>query len=206
VIRLQETRKKIRASVDTGQTIAVRLLADEALEVARAGYPEEGLVLVEELLASNPKFSTAWNTKGLIHYKRAEYQQALECYEKASLLEPSSMVIRGNCGTALMCLKRHQEAVLVMREALSKDSSLTYLHSWLVDAFQALGNIDEMTKELERWHAHAQLQTIRREDDVSAWEELRRVATRLGRYTEADEANEKIRQLSCSQNLIWSEE
>jgi len=202
VIKLQETRQKIRALVDADQKPPVWMLADEALQAARAGYPEEGLALVEDLLASSPNSFYGWNVKGLIHGQRREDRQSLESYEKASALEPTNMVMRGNCGAALVRLKRPQQGVVIMREALSKDPSLTYLHSWLAEAFQALQNTEEMNKELARWHAHARQETIKLPDDVSAWEELRSAALRVGRYEEAEEATEAIRDLSRPRNLL----
>jgi hypothetical protein len=33
-----------------------------------------------------------------------------------------------------------------MRDALSRDRTLTYLHSWLAEAFSALNNHDEMRR------------------------------------------------------------
>src|SRR5207249_4126531 len=101
-------------------------------------------------------------------------------------------------------IKRHAEAVEVMRDALSRDRTLTYLHSWLADAFSALNERDEVKKELERWHAYSRQQTIRDSDDVQAWEELALTATRLGKYDEADEAREQIQELKRDRNLLAS--
>ncbi len=202
VNKLQKIREEIRKSVDADQKPQLAILADEALQTARAGYPEEALALIEDLVNSNPKHFYSWHNKGLIHAQRAEYRQSLESYEEASALQPMNMVTRGNYGTALVRLKRNLEAVAVMREALSKEPSLTYLHWWLAEAFQALGNADEMHKELEKWHAHAQRNTVQRPEDVSTWEELRQAAIRLGRYKDAEEATENIRKLGRPRNLL----
>jgi hypothetical protein len=202
VTKVQETRKKIRALMDVDQKPPVWMLADEALHAARAGYPEEGLALIEDIVADSPKNGIAWNVKAMIHGQRGENQRCLESFERASSLEPNNMVLRGNCGTALVRVNRHQEAVAVMREALSRDPSLTYLHSWLADAFQALGNFEEMNKELEMWFDHAQRQAIRHPEDVAAWEEVRRAALRVGHYEEAEEAGKMIRDLGRPRNLL----
>src|SRR5262249_55599148 len=121
VKKLQKTREGIRKAVDADLKPAVGLLADEALHAAPAGYPEEGLALIEDVLNANQKFFLGWHTKGLIQAQRAEFRQSLESYENAISLDPNNMVTRGNYGTTLVRLKRYQEAIAVMREALSKD-------------------------------------------------------------------------------------
>jgi molecular chaperone DnaK (HSP70) len=202
VIKLQETRKAIRAAIGEGGRPPFQLLVDEALQAARAGFTEEGLALIEDVIAESPKNCTARNVKGLIHGQRGEDQLRLESYEMASTLDPDVIVFRGNYGTALVCNNRHQEAITVMREALSRDPSLTYLHSWLAEAFQALQNTEEMNKELEMCFVHAQREAIRRPENSSAWEELRAAALRIGRYEDAEEASETIRDLRRPRNLL----
>ena len=72
----------------------------------------------------------------------------------------------------------------------------------MAGAFSALNNPDEVKKELQRWHTHARQETIRFPDDVRAWDELATVATRLGKYDEAEEALEQIRGLKRDRNLL----
>jgi molecular chaperone DnaK (HSP70) len=200
--KLLETRKKIRALIDQDGRPPAMMLVEEAIQVARTGFTEEGLALIEDVVADSPSNSLAWNMKGLIHGQRRENQLSLESFEKAFSLEPNDMVYRGNYGSALVCLKCYHAAIPVMREALSKNPSLTYLHSWLAEAFQGLQNTEEMNKELEMWYTHAQREVVRRSEDVSAWEELREVATRLGKYADAEEASEEIRELRRPRNLL----
>jgi len=200
--KLQGTRRAIRDSIEKGVVVAERLLADEALQAARAGYSEEGLALIEDILDDAQSNYTAWNIKALIHGRRGEDSKALACHEKAASLAPDNMILKGNYGTALVRDKQHEKAIAVMREALSKDASLTYLHSWLADAFQGLDNIEEMNKELEMWHVATQRQAIKQPDDISALEELVITARRTGRYDLAEEANEYIQRLRRTEDLL----
>jgi hypothetical protein len=48
-------------------------------------------------------------------------------------------------------------------------------------------------------------EAIRRPDDVSAWEEVRQTALRIGHYDTAEEATETIRELSHPENLLASD-
>ena len=107
------------------------VLVAEALAAARAGFKEEGLRLIEDVLDEYPNDADAWNTKGLIHGMRGEPGESVKCYELASGLAPNDLVYRGNYGVALHRVERHAESVEVMRDALSRDRTLTYLHSWL---------------------------------------------------------------------------
>jgi hypothetical protein len=199
---LQVHRDAIRVTLDAGARPATRVLVEEAHSAARAGFTEEALGLIEDVIHENPADGTAFNIKGLIHGMRGEPRQSADCYDRASALAPENMVYRGNYGVALHKVKRHAEAVEVMPEALSKAPTLTYLHSWLADAFQALGNREQVQKELERWHDHARREVIRRPEDVAAWEELRSTALRLGKYDEDEEAREAIRDLLRLRGLL----
>ena len=202
VEKLQTQREAIRATLEKGATPKVWALAEEALTAAKAGLKEEGLRLIEDVLNEYPDDAGGWNAKGLIHGMRSEPEESVHCYRRAADLTPDNVVFRGNYGVALHKTKRHAEAVEVMREALSRDRALTYLHSWLAEAFSALNDHDEVKKELERWHAHARQETIRYPDDVRVWDELALTATRLGKYDEAEEAREQVRELKRDRNLL----
>jgi molecular chaperone DnaK (HSP70) len=202
VENLQKQREVIRATLEKGAKPKVWALVEEALTVARAGLKEEGLQLIEDVLNDHKDDADGWNTKGLIHGMRDELEESALCYERAADLAPDKMVFRGNYGVALHRIKRHAEAVEVMRDALARDRALTYLHSWLAGAFSALNNHEEVKKELEQWHAYARQKTIRYPDDIQAWDEFALTATRLGRYDEAEEAFEQIRELKRDRNLL----
>jgi molecular chaperone DnaK len=204
VENLQTQREAIRATVEKGTKPKMRALLDEALTAAKAGFTEEGMRLVEDVLDEHPDDATGWNIKGLIHGMRGEQKAEADGFKKASELAPSYMVYRGNYGVALHRIKKHTEAIEVMRDALACDPDLTYLHSWLADAFLALNNYDEMKRELERWHTHAQQETIRDPDNVKAWAEFALTATRLGKYDEAEEAREQLWELKRDRNLLAS--
>jgi hypothetical protein len=202
VEKLQCQREMIRANLEKGAKPTVGALLEEALAAAKAGFTEEGLLLVEDVLHEHPENAGGWNIKGLIHGMRTEYEHSATCYGNAANFAPDILVYRGNYGVALHRVKKHAEAVEVMRDALARDRQLTYLHSFLADAFIALNNHDEFKKELERWHIHTRQETIRNPDDVQAWAEFALTATRLGKYDEAEEAQEHIRHLKRDRNLL----
>jgi tetratricopeptide (TPR) repeat protein len=190
--------------VESGARPKASALVAEALAAAKAGFKEEGLRLIEDVLDEHPHDAVGWNTKGLIHGMRGEPEGSAQCYKGAADLAPNAPVYRGNYGVALHRIKRHAEAVEVMRDALSRDRTLTYLHSWLADAFSALNNHDEVKKELERWYSYARQETIRNPENVQAWDELAIIATRIGKYDEAEEALEQIRELKRDRKLLAS--
>jgi tetratricopeptide (TPR) repeat protein len=178
------------------------VLASEALAAAEAGYTDEGLRLAEDLLADYAFDATIWNIKGLIHGLRGEKEIEVDCFEKATKFAPSNSVLRGNYGVALHQVKKHAEAVEIMRDALARDRTLTYLHSWLAEAFFALNDLGEMQKEIEQWHIHNQQKAVQSPEDAAVWQELAVTATRLGKYDEAEGALERVRDLQKDRNLL----
>lgn len=192
----------IRTDLEKGGRPKTAVLVQEAILTAKAGMRDEGLRLIEDVTNEHREDANAWNAKGLIHGMRREDEKQAECFGRASELAPNDLVFRGNYGVALHQTGKHAEAAEVMRDALSRDSELTYLHSWLADAFLSLNNPDEMKKELERWYGRARRQTLKFPEDEKAWEELVLTATRLGKYEEADEAREYIRELKRDRNLL----
>ena len=202
VEELQAQRAAIRATLDKGTVPKVEVLAYEALLSAKAGFEEAGLRLVEDVLEVCPDDASVWNTKGLIYGIRGDRNAGAMCYAKATELAPNKMIYRGNYGTALHKINQHIEAIDMMRHALSRDPELTYLHGWLAEAFRALNKREEMQKELEHSHFHAQQAAARLPDDVKVLNELVRTATHLGRYDEAEEANEQIRELKRDGGLL----
>ena len=199
---LRVHREAIRASLERGLKPPASVLWQEALVAAKSGMIEEGLELAESLIEDQPDSASAWNVKGLILGIRGDAEGESECFGKAAEVAPDKPVFRGNYGVSLHRIKKHAQAVEVMRDALSRDQNLTYLHSWLADAFLALGDLAQVQAELERWHAHARRTAIQDPDDAETWGELVVIATRLGRYDEAEEARNRIRELTRDRNLL----
>ena len=202
VEKLQAQREEIKTSLENGSKLKAWVLLLEARYAANTGLDEEALRLVEDVIEANPDESDAWNMKGVIHGMRGEQLDEIVSYAKATELAPNNHMFSGNYGVALHGVKRHSEGIEMMRNALSRDPGLTHLHSWLAEAFRAIDNHDEMRKELERWHAHAQQQAAQSPDEIKVWEKLVTTATRLGRYDEAEMANEQIRDLKRDRNLL----
>ena len=202
VENLQTLRRSIQTTVEKGAKLKAGVLSDEALAAAKAGFIEEGMRLIEDVLDEQPNDADGWNTKGLIHGMQEEHKAEAECYGKAAKLATDVLVYRGNYGVALHKIKKHVEAIEVMRDVLARNRNFTYLHSWLVDAFFALDDYVEMRKELERWHAHTQQKVLHNPDDVKALEEFVSTANRLGKYDEAEEARKQIRELKRDRNLL----
>ena len=204
VEELQTQRAAIHASLVKGVVPNASVLLREAFAAAQADLNDEALRLVEDVVNEYPLDALGWFYKGLIHSCRSEDKAEAVCLAKATELDPNDMNYRGSYGTALYKLKRYSEAIIIMRQALSLQPKLTYLHSCLADAFMALNNYDEMQKELEHSHLHAIQKAARSPDDISAWEEVTRTATRLGNYDEAEKSDERIRELKRDRNLLAS--
>ncbi|MEX0774748.1 MAG: Hsp70 family protein [Phycisphaeraceae bacterium] len=192
---LRTTRAQIRDHLDHGRAVPLSLQNTEAHHALCAGDSQDALVLIEDVLTTELASAEAWNIKGLIHGRRGEAQACARCHEEAARLAPGRPVYRGNYGAALVNLGQHERAVVEMRAALSEDSSLRYLHSWLASAFEHLGQLEEARKELQRWLEAAQQMTVQYPEYAPAWRDLEMVCRRMGLYDQADEAQHRSMQL-----------
>ncbi len=203
VEKLQTQRAAIRATLSDGAKPKSEVLLHEAFAAALAGFEEEGLRLVEDVLDEHPDYAHGWYYKGLIQSCRGDDEDMVKSYARATELAPDHVHYRGSYGIALHHIKKHGEAIGIMRYALSRDPKLTFLHYHLAEAFRALDNNPvEMQKELECWHLHTQREAARLPNDVKVWERVVISATQLGRYDEAEMANEQIDDLKRDRNLL----
>ncbi|MDD3669159.1 MAG: tetratricopeptide repeat protein [Alphaproteobacteria bacterium] len=129
---LYESRREWRlAESDLEQ--AVRLCPDDAFMLNYLGYSwvdrgekmESAVPLLQraaELDADNPAIidSLAWS-----HYRRRDYEKALESAEKALDMMPGSSVINAHLGDIYRALGREREARFQYKKALDLDTDLT---------------------------------------------------------------------------------
>ena len=65
----------VKATVKS-QISAAEQSTDAAIQAAKAGFKEEGLRLIEDVLDELPNDTSSWNTKGLIHGMRGELEES----------------------------------------------------------------------------------------------------------------------------------
>lgn len=190
--KLLSVRAEIRNIIEKGQAPSPQLLAVEAYMAARAGQREEAIRLIENVVRKAPDDARVLNHKALIHSIRREIDKSIEAQKRAWEIAPDDAVLRGNYGTALVELKRYDEAVEIMRGALALNPvACRYLHGWIADALTHLGRMDEVREEVQRWLHECRRQASAYPDSEEAWSDLEQAARRAGQYGEADDAGKK---------------
>jgi len=65
-----------------------------------------------------PKYSLAYNNKGIALYELKQYQDAIKCYDTAIELFPKYSLAYNNKGAALNTLKQYQDAIKCYDKAI----------------------------------------------------------------------------------------
>ncbi len=128
----------------------------------------------------DPKYPTArhWYSR-FLHFKLGRSEEALNEAKLAVELDPLSMVINGSLAAILIDMKKHEEALRVLREAQRLSSSglfSHYLYTQSALASTKLGRYEE---------ADADCRKIEKEDPVIAMVCMGRVYFEQGKYREA---------------------
>jgi tetratricopeptide (TPR) repeat protein len=65
----------------------------------------------------NKNIGAAWNNMGFVLYKEGKYDEAIECYDNATNIDPDYVLAWSNKAEALNALHRNSEAELALNEA-----------------------------------------------------------------------------------------
>jgi len=76
--------------------------------------------------AVDPKSQELWNLSGFCHFKLCEYDEAIECFEKAIAIDPGSAIDYANIGSNLRDKGDAEEAIAMYQKALSLDPSIEF--------------------------------------------------------------------------------
>ena len=74
----------------------------------------------EEIIAKEPQLSEVRMGLGALYAKLNQKDKALEVYQQALLLEPNSNMIKMNMANTLGGLKRFEEGLAILEDALEK--------------------------------------------------------------------------------------
>lgn len=186
--RLAEHRREMRRLADAGQHISIGTKLIEGHLLRRAGHKEEALSRVNELIATGPPVADLFNLQGLILIELGDDSGAVSAFADAARLDSRNAVYLGNYGWQLAEVGRSDEAIGVMRAALSMDPTLSYLNNRLADLYRKAGDEVKARQELQR---ALQLTKDAIETDPFSVEEWRRLALiqfKLGEYEAAEQA------------------
>lgn len=70
----------------------LREIVAKGMESYQTGNLEESMMIAEHSILTNPSYGEAYALKGLIHERKGEYAEALDCYETVVALNPDSTI------------------------------------------------------------------------------------------------------------------
>jgi cytochrome c-type biogenesis protein CcmH/NrfG len=125
--------------------------AEEAAERLKDGDPEGAVSAAEDVLRLDPRNEYAWFFLGCAHFEKSELGSALKAFVRALEIAPGYLGAMVNLGHTLRLLGRHDEAIRLGRELLTRapeDGDALYL---LGLTYFARGDSAAATSHLERF-------------------------------------------------------
>lgn len=97
-------------------------IAEKACELSAAGNHDGAFVILDGLVAMNPKDSAAWAALGTVEQKREKFDAAKKAYDAAIALDPKSAVALANRGE-LRLSQGDSEGVQDLAAAVAADEA-----------------------------------------------------------------------------------
>lgn len=121
-------------------------VAQESLRDRKYLRAEKALLTI---LRVDERNATAYNRLGILYAKQQAYKDAIECFEIAQSLEPSSSSLH-NVGLIYYETKHYEKAALAFEQALAMEEDLASRHIAYAKVQEKLGRTKKMIESLER--------------------------------------------------------
>src|SRR5262245_40827528 len=108
-------------ALDADHSMALNAYATTLCELNNGEWTDEAADVHSQPLRANPRNVKAWNNIGDYHYRRGEFDQALEYFEKATAIDPSYVTPYVNAGLCYRNTNRSEDALIALRKALILD-------------------------------------------------------------------------------------
>jgi tetratricopeptide (TPR) repeat protein len=125
------------------------------------GLIDRGIEFLQKALDRIDRDPDVWGHLGIAYTIKGEYQNALECYEKALHLDRTNAVIYDNLGFLYFSIYQqsgkkedNMKALACFQKAIDHDPGLTSAYNGLGGAYKAGGQID---KAIEAWEKSLEL-------------------------------------------------
>ncbi len=140
-----------KASAVHPMSLTARL--DKLWEVAQESVKDRKYLRAERALLTilkvDARNATAYNRLGILYARQREYQDAIECFEIAQSLEPSSSSLH-NVGLIYYETGNYQKAAIAFEQALAMESDVPSRYIAYAKVQEKLGNDKKMIESLER--------------------------------------------------------
>lgn len=146
----------IRAFKQPEEEIEIHRFGDKVgklWDIVHQGMRENRLLRAEKALLTilkiDEKNAAAYNRLGILYAKQKEFKDAIDCFEIACSIEPTSSSLH-NLGLIYYETENYEKAVTAFEEALKLEDNLAARHIALAKALERLGNQKAMIEELEK--------------------------------------------------------
>lgn len=102
----------------------------------------------QQAINLNPNYSTAHQWYGLYLSRMGRFEEGIKELQRALEIDPFSLMINVNVGTAYYLARRYEDAIGHYRHTLEMDSSFAPAHAALGQTLRQLKKYDEAIKEL----------------------------------------------------------
>jgi len=138
--------------------------------------------------------------QGNRHFNMRKYEDAVTCYTKAIIKNPTMPTYFTNRALCHLKLKRWDSSCQDCRRALDMDSSLVKGHFFLGQALLEMENYDEAIKHLQRANDLAKEQKLNFGDDIAS--QLRRARKKRWNVQEEKRITQEIELLTYLTKLV----
>ena len=105
--------------------------------------------LYEQAVASDPKYTDAWNALGWTYLQIKQFEKAEAALRKVLVLDPQARFVHLNLGRALEGLKKYEEAVAEYQKAIQIDAKEKSVHASLGRTYVLFHQFEKAIPELE---------------------------------------------------------
>jgi tetratricopeptide (TPR) repeat protein len=126
-----------------------RVYYDAAVELGKKGEHAAAVEQLKLAIKEYPKFTLAYNEMGVQHLRLGQMEDADAAFQQALKVDPNSFAALINRGIANVSMKRHGEAIPILRKAVKINEKSAVGHYFLGQALANLGLFDDAEKELQ---------------------------------------------------------
>lgn len=163
-------------------------IAQESLRERKYLRAEKALLTI---LRVDERNATAYNRLGILYAKQQAYKDAIECFEIAQSLEPSSSSLH-NVGLIYFETEHYEKAALAFEQALAMDDQHAARHIAYAKVQEKLSHPKRMIESLET--------AVRLEPSIQSYNLLADAYERHGREEEAAVLREKLKKVVAKHN------
>jgi tetratricopeptide (TPR) repeat protein len=122
---------------------------NKGIELHEHGFLSQAVTEYKAAIESDNRMGEAYSNLGVIYGAQRKYDNALECFEKASVLMPKSAVSLNGSANVLYKMGRVEEAIKKWRRVIEIDPTFKYAYADLAKALKETGHSDEAQQVLD---------------------------------------------------------